>query len=99
LGFRLLPPQGARLDDAFGGHFSAPHPARLRRATLSPEGRGETGRASCAPSPRWGEGRGEGPCAVFSPRAHPHHFMLGKLNSAPALIPAGQRVVTVFSRV
>ena len=27
------------------------------------------------------------------------YFVLGKLNSAPALIPAGQRVVTVLTRV
>jgi hypothetical protein len=30
---------------------------------------------------------------------HIPYFTLGKLNSAPPLMPAGQRVVTVLSRV
>src|SRR5690606_27984658 len=84
-----------------------PHPPL--RGDLSPEGRGGgfgmldaivlgTSTTPNVPSPLWGEGQGEGSDAGES-TDHLCYFTLGKLNSAPPLMPAGQRVVTVLSRV
>ena len=66
-GVRLMNVSGRRTSfcDTHRGDLTAPHPARLRRAALSPKGRGDA-RAhwlaeirrhrSQVPSPLWGEG-------------------------------------------
>jgi len=89
LGFSLGPAQLASPYDATRRELGGPPP--------SPLPIGERGRwnRTLVPYPL----QGEGPCKGLSNAQHFHHFWLGKLNSAPPLMPAGQREVTVLMRV